>query len=380
MVQWSISARGPRGPVPSADMRTAMDHDARRQALRQRLAAAGLDALLITRLVNVRYLTGFTGSAGRLLVTADGSGDLVVSDGRYREQLAAETRGIERHESRGAEWLAERLGPRRKLGVESQTLSWDAARGLVEELSGVEVVPAPGHVEALRAVKDDGELAAIRRACAATDAAVAAVVAELRPGWTERDVARRLDDELRDRADGPAFETIVAAGPNSARPHHRPTARVVRPGDPVLMDLGAAVDGYAADLTRTIVLGAADPAWRALYDVVLDAQRAGVAAATATATAGDVDAACRERIAAAGLAEYFIHPTGHALGLEVHEEPVLREGATARLAAGMTVTVEPGVYVPGLGGVRIEDTIAVGPPGSTPEVLTLTPTDLRAVG
>jgi len=360
-----------------------MDHAARRARLRRRLDEAGVDALLVTRLVNVRYLTGFTGSAGRLLVTADAADDVVVTDGRYREQIAAEVTGIERHESRGTEWLAGRLGARRRLGVESHALSWDAARGLVQALDGVEVVPAPHYVEALRAVKDEAELNAIRRACAATDAAVTTVLDELRPGASERAVARRLDDELRARADGPAFETIVASGPSTARPHHRPGDRLLAAGDPVLMDLGAAVDGYASDLTRTVVLAApghaVHPGWRRLYDAVLGAQRAGLAAAVAGATAGAVDAACRERIAAAGLGERFVHPTGHGLGLEVHEEPILREGATDRLAARTTITVEPGVYVPGLGGVRIEDTVVVGPPGSEPEVLTLTPTDLRAV-
>lgn len=355
-----------------------MDHAGRRAALRRRLDAAGLDALLVTRLINVRYLTGFTGSAGRLLVTADGAADLLATDGRYREQAAAQVTDIERHESRGTAWLRDRLGARRRLGVESHALTWDAARALVEDLDGVEVVPAPGHVEVLRTGKDDAELALIRRACAATDAALTAVLADLRTGVSERDLARQLDDALRDGADGPAFPTIVATGPNTARPHHQPGDRLLTPGDPVLVDLGAVVDGYAADLTRTVVLGRPDPGWRRLHDVVRDAQRAGVAAAVAGTTAGAVDAACRDRITAAGLGEHVVHPSGHGLGLEVHEEPVLREGATARLHARTAITVEPGVYVPGLGGVRIEDTVVVGAGGAAPEVLTRAPTGLSA--
>lgn len=342
--------------------------------LRARLQAEGLDALLVTRLVNVRYLSGFTGSAARLLVTADGRADALATDGRYLEQAAGET-ALDLVDSRGTEWLGERLGGRRRLGVESHALPWDDARALADALPGAEVVPAPRHVETLRRCKDDTELALVARACAATDVAYAALVTWLAPGLTEREVARRLDQELLDAgADGPAFSPVVASGPNGARPHHTPGARRLEPGDLVTLDFGAAVEGYASDMTRTVALGRPDRDLAAVYELVRAAQADGVDAARDGAEAGAVDAACRDRITAAGRGNAFVHPTGHGLGLEIHEDPILRSGATARLCDRMTVTVEPGVYLPGLGGVRIEDTLAVAPAG--PEPLTRSPKDL----
>jgi len=351
---------------------------ARRDALRARLRAAGLDALLVTKLVNVRYLTGFTGSAGRLLVTAGDGADVLATDGRYLARAADEAPGLPLIDSRSTEWLRERLtGPR--LGVESHVLPWDAARELDEALPGIDVLPAPEHVETLRQRKDDVELALIERACAIGDAAFTALLGWLAPGMTEREAARRLDAELADHgADGPAFATVVASGHNGARPHHEPGRRPLASGDLVTLDFGALVQGYASDMTRTVALGPPRPELVALHALVRDAERAGVAAVAEDVAAGDVDAACRERIAAAGHAADFLHPTGHALGLEIHEAPILRAGATARLTSRMTVTVEPGVYVAGLGGVRIEDTVVVGPargPAGA-ETLTRAPRDL----
>lgn len=344
----------------------------RRAALRARLDEAGLGALLVTKLVNVRYLSGFTGSAGRLLVTADGA--VLATDGRYLEQAAGEVGDLPVIDGRGTDWISERLGGGR-LGLESHDLSWDAARALTEALEPVEVVPAPGHVEALRQHKDDAETALVARACAATDAAFAALLAFLAPGRTEREVARRLGDCLLDAgADSIAFPSIVASGPNGARPHHTPGERRLARGDLITLDFGAAVGGYASDMTRTVALGPPPSELREVYELVRVAQDAGVAAVRDQAAAGEVDAACREVITAGGHGERFVHPTGHGLGLEIHEEPILRGGSAARLARRMAVTVEPGVYLPGLGGVRIEDTVVVT--ADAAQILTLSPKEL----
>lgn len=336
--------------------------EARRAALRARLAEHDLDALLVTSAVNLRWLTGFTGSAGALLVSADGRGDLLAVDGRYAERTAAEAPDVERLQTRDLDWLRARLGERRRLGAESHVLSWERAIALTAALAGREVVPAPGHVEALRAVKDAGELALLERACAATDRAFAALTRWLSPGATERAVARRLEAELLDAgADGVAFPVIVASGPNAARPHHTPGDRALVRGDLVVLDFGAAADGYRADMTRTVAIGPPPAEALRLHAVVLEALAAGTAALRPGRTAGDVHDACSDVVAAAGLADGWLHPPGHALGLEVHEDPVFRDGSAATLLPGMTVALEPGVYVPGLGGVRVEDTFLVGP-------------------
>ncbi|MPZ87277.1 MAG: M24 family metallopeptidase [Nitriliruptorales bacterium] len=353
----------------------------RRERLRARLRKRGLDALLVTRRVNIRYLTGFTGSAGTLLVTADGGADLFVSDGRYSEQAAAEVPDLERGTSRGTGWLADRLGDRGVLGLESHAVSWDRVRALEDDLPGVRVVPAPRHVEELRQVKDAGELELLAQACALGDAAFAGVLEWLAPGVTERQVARRLERDLVDRgAEEVAFPPIVASGPNSARPHHRPGDRPLARGDLVVMDFGARVGGYCGDMTRTIAVGPPPQELRAVHDLVLAAEREGVRAAVDGAPVKAVDATCRDIITAGGRGESFVHPTGHALGLEIHEDPILRGDAAGTLRAGMAVTVEPGVYLPGLGGVRIEDTVAVRPPTphdpAPPEVLTRAPREL----
>lgn len=352
----------------------------RRQALRARLLAADLDALLVTKLVNVRYLSGFTGSAGSLLVTAERSGDVLVVDGRYTEQAATEAPDLDRIESRQLDWLKPALAGRRRLGVESAHLSWDQARALVTELDPVVVEPATGHVEALRAVKDPAETALLARACAIGDEVFGQLCGWLSPGLAERAVSRRLEREIVDAgADAAAFPTIVASGGNGARPHHRPGDRVLVEGDLVTLDFGATVGGYSSDMTRTVALGAPSARLASLYAVVLAAQRAGVSTVAEGVTTGAVDAACRTRIVDAGLGDRFVHPTGHGVGLEIHEEPSVREGAEARLLAGMAITIEPGVYVPGLGGVRIEDTLVVtaGTAGQrSAAVLTRSPTDL----
>ena len=273
--------------------------------------------------------------------------------------------------------------------LEAAAVSWQRARRLREALPGVQVVPTAGQVEALREVKDAGEVAALRRACAVGDEAFAALCERLVKGMSERDAAVTLERAMVDLgAEAVAFSTIVASGPNGARPHHRPGGRVLAAGDLITCDFGATVDGYHSDMTRTVALGRCPPVLAAVYELVRGAQQAGLEAVVAGAQTDAVDAACRTVIADAGHAERFVHGTGHGVGLEVHEAPFLRPGpgsappavtagTSVTLRAGMTVTVEPGVYLPGLGGVRIEDCVLVTPDGA--DVLTRTPKDLRVL-
>jgi Xaa-Pro aminopeptidase len=361
---------------------------ARRDALRALLRTAELDALLVTDLVNVRYLSGFTGSNAALLVTADGErGTRLATDGRYTTQAAAEVPDvpvlIERACARALVADAGAAGIRR-LGFESGHLTVDAHAALLEVVSadngGLELRRAPGLVQQLRAVKDEAEIDALRTACAAADAALADLIAAggLRPGRTEREVAADLEQRMRQHgADAPAFDTIIAAGANSAIPHHRPTDAVLASGDFVKMDFGALRAGYHSDMTRTVVLGRPADWQRELYALVAEAQAAGRAALGVGVEVASVDAAAREVITEAGRGAEFSHGLGHGVGLEIHEAPALSATGAGTLASGMAVTVEPGVYLAGRGGVRIEDTLVVRPDGA--ELLTLTGKELLAL-
>jgi Xaa-Pro aminopeptidase len=358
-------------------------HARRRAALRDQLREGDLDALLIVDLRNVRYLTGFTGSNAALLMHAGAEErTLFCTDGRYLTQSEHQVPDLERVIDRSsAQALAARAGKEaehyRRTGYESQHVTVDGLDTLAEAAgSAVELVRAPGRVEELRQVKDDDEVEALRMACAAADRALADLLEHggLRAGRTEREVARDLENRMLDHgASGPSFETIVAAGPNSAVPHHRPTDVPLRAGDLVKLDFGALVDGYHSDMTRTVVLGEPADWQRELYDLVAAAQAAGRAALRPRASAREVDAAARKVIEDAGHGEEFLHGLGHGVGLEIHEAPNLSKTSEGRLSAGMAVTVEPGVYLSGKGGVRIEDTLVVRGSGDTdPELLTLT--------
>lgn len=363
-----------------------MTHSQRRARLAARLTADGLDAMLVTDLVNVRYLSGFTGSNAAMLVFADDTPPVLATDSRYRTQAVRQSPdlhvAIERACGRHLTQLA-LAGGARRIGFESHVVTVDGFEALsrvLAEYPRADLVRASGTVEALREIKDAGEVALLRLACEAADAALAALVAAggIRPGRTERAVARDLEARMLDHgADGPSFETIVAAGANSAVPHHRPTDAVLDSGDFVKIDFGALIGGYHSDMTRTFVLGKTGAAatWQCeLYDLVAAAQRAGVAALRAGAALCAIDAAAREVIADAGYAEHFGHGLGHGLGLQIHEAPGINSSAAGTLRAGSVVTVEPGVYLADRGGVRIEDTLVVGARG--PEVLTRFPKDL----
>jgi Xaa-Pro aminopeptidase len=359
-------------------------HLRRRAAFRSRLRERELDALLVVDLLNVRYLTGFTGSNAALLVDAENDERTVLcTDGRYLTQSARQVPDLERLIERPcAPALAALTSEKhyRRTGFESHRVTVDDLDVLAEQAAKVELVRAPGLVEELRVVKDEDEIDALRMACAAADRALADLIAHggLRPGRTEREIARELESRMLDHgATAPSFETIVAAGANSAVPHHRPTDAELATGDLVKLDFGALVDGYHSDMTRTFVLGAPADWQRELYDLVAAAQAAGRAALRPGAAVADVDDAARSVIEQAGRGDEFLHGLGHGVGLEIHEAPSLAKTGEGRLSAGMAVTVEPGVYLSGRGGVRIEDTLVVR--DGEPELLTLTTKQLVVV-
>lgn len=358
----------------------AMDVAARLPRLRALLPDAGCDGLLVTNLVNVRYLTGFSGSAGMLLVRPDAA--LLVTDGRYRSQAAAQlaASGAEADIAIGPppdqqDAVVAASSDLDALGLEAATVSWARQRALAEA-SRSRLVPTEGVVEGLRRVKDEGELARMRLAAAIADAALAEVAPMLLVAPTEAEVALALDTAMRRLgASGPSFETIVASGPNGALPHARPSSRRIERGELVVIDFGALVEGYHSDMTRTLCVGEpASPTLTRMVEVVRHSQAAGVAAVAAGVEAKAVDGACREVIAAAGWADAFVHGTGHGVGLDIHEAPAVAATSADTLAPGHVVTVEPGVYLPEHGGVRIEDTVVVTDEGCYP--LTNAPKDL----
>lgn len=368
---------------PTRPERAPGGHARRRDALRDLLREGGLDALLVTDLVNVRYLTGFTGSHAALLVhagdDADGGEDRTVlaTDARYTTQAATQTPGLPVLVERACAPALLRSGGGR-IGFDSAHVTVDGHADLVTALADGELARAPGLVETLRAVKDSGEIDALRQACAAADVALAGMISAggLEPGRTEREVARELEERMREAgAEAPSFDTIVAAGAHAAIPHHHPTDAPLADGDLLTMDFGALVDGYHSDMTRTLIVGTPADWQRDLHALVADAAAAGRAALRPGTATRDVDAAARDVITAAGFGEQFVHGLGHGVGLVIHEAPAVSATATATLEAGMTVTVEPGVYLAGRGGVRIEDTLVVTDGGAVP--LTQSPRDLE---
>ena len=358
----------------------AMEVSGRVSRLRAAMGEAGCDALLVSHLTNIRYLTGFTGSAALLLVLPD---ELVfVTDGRYGEQSTAQlaSSGVQaRIEVTGTEQDA-RLGDAARgltrVGLEAAHVSWSAKRRYASKVfDGAELVATERLVEALRCVKDPGEVARIEAACRIADDALATVLPRLLEEPAERDFGLELDMTMRRLgAADVSFETIVGSGPNGAMPHARPTDRRVREGDLVVIDFGALLDGYHSDMTRTVSLGEPTETQRRMDEVVRAAQAAGVAAVGPGVTGVEVDRVCRDLIAEAGWADAFLHGTGHGVGLDIHEEPRVSTTATGTLEPGHVVTVEPGVYLPAHGGVRIEDTVVVTQDGCRP--LTTAPKDL----
>lgn len=349
-----------------------MDHAARRGRLRARLDDAGCTYLLVTAPMDVRYLSGFSGSNGALLIGPDVAGDLLVTDARYRERVATlDIAAVELE--RRLDAVVAGLGGA-PVGVDAEHVTLAAAQRLEAARDGAALVRTTGLVGALRATKDPDEIARLTRACAITaDVLTELSVRGLEPGASERDLGRDVEHAFLERgADGVAFPTIVASGPNGASPHHGVSDRVLASGDLVTIDCGAEVDGYRADMTRTLpvgVAGAVDAELAEVHAVVEAANAAGRAAAVIDGDVAAVDRAARQVVEAAGYGDAFVHPTGHGIGLDVHEAPLVTLRSTASLRVGTAFTVEPGIYLPGLGGVRIEDSLVVGP--DTVDVLTV---------
>jgi Xaa-Pro aminopeptidase len=363
----------------------AQIHAARRERAQEKIAALDADAALITSPPNVRYLTGLVSSNAGLLLPADGTG-VLATDSRYEEAARRDCPDLELVTERFIEPALTRLAAARGL----RAVAFEAQEMTVEryqELAGLDgapaLVPSGRLVEELRMVKDETEIALLARACAITGDALAAVLPGISVGRTERELAVLLERAMIDRgAEALAFDSIVASGPNGAIPHHVPSGRPFAAGDLITIDCGARFEGYHADMTRTVALGEPAAWQRDIYELVAAAQRAGVAAAAVGADVSTVDAAARDLIAEAGHGDHFRHGLGHGVGLEVHEAPTIGYGRTGTLKDRVPVTVEPGIYLPGRGGVRIEDTLVVRAPGASagaagsPDLLTTTTREL----
>jgi Xaa-Pro aminopeptidase len=336
----------------------------RRDRVRGRLRSLGADGLLVTSFVNVTYLTGFTGSDSYLLVLPDQ--DLALTDFRYTQQFGEECPGLElavRKPGTELLTLVERVvrsAKRRHLAVEADALTVAAWSRLTAKLEGVQWIPTQGVVEDLRQIKDQEEVAAIRGAIDVAERALAVVRAALQPDQTEKQVAYELEHQIRRfGGTGCSFTPIVGVGPRGALPHAVLSDHRVGESDFVLIDWGASRQGYVSDLTRILVTGRISPKLERIYEVVFRAQAAGIAAIRPGAVLKDVDAAVRKVIEDAGFGPRFGHGSGHGIGLQVHESPRLAAHQEGQLKAGMVITVEPGIYLPGWGGVRIEDDVLV---------------------
>ena len=337
---------------------------ARLDRLRALFDEAKIDALLVSNPHNRRYLSGFTGSAGYLIVTREGA--RIATDFRYWEQVGQQCAGWELFQSVGPlkEWFADLVKPHggTRLGVEAGDVTYDLfrqMRELVEERPAGErpaLVPVTGLVEGLRTIKEPEEIAALERVIALGDAAFADVAARVVPGWTERQVAWEIERYIREHGgDGLSFETIVAGGPRGALPHARAGESVLREGQGVVIDMGALLDGYCSDMTRTVFLGEPDARFKQVYDIVLTAQLAAEELIEAGMSGETAHELAHAVIREAGFGEQFGHGLGHGIGLQVHEAPRLARFSTDELQNGMVFSVEPGIYLPEWGGVRIED-------------------------
>jgi Xaa-Pro aminopeptidase len=358
-----------------------MDYPARQSKLRALLEKSRLDAFLITHLPNVRYLCGFTGSAGAILIIENKT--LFFTDGRYTEQASEEVEsakvvvGKKGHLAAVKEALSK--GKNIKLGVEAERLSAAEYSRLRASLpASIKLKPAPSLVEDLRMVKDPEEVDQIRAAVQLGSSLFDGLVNTIRPGVTELQVAAELEyAAAKAGAEGMSFPTIIASGPRSALPHGRASRQVIPANGFVVCDFGVILGGYCSDMTRTLYVGRPSAEAKRFYGAVLDAQVAAVQAVSAGRSEEQVDMAARKLLQKMGLGKYFTHSTGHGVGLEIHEPPRLAKGQKSALKAGMVITAEPGAYIPGKWGVRIEDMVVVTASGC--EVLTPTPKELIAI-
>lgn len=351
------------------------------EALRAALDAAGLEAMLVASGVNRRYLSGFTGTAGALLFTP--RGQYLLTDFRYVTQapLQAVDYEVVEHAPDMMDTVKALLAEAgvTRLGFEERHVSYADWSSWSKALAPVELVPVDGLPEKLREKKDDDEIAVIREAAKLADAAYAHILHFVRPGVTELDLAAELESFMRKNgATGPSFDTIVASGERSAMPHGVASDRKLQSGEFVTFDFGALYRGYCSDLTRTIVVGEATDRHREIYGIVLEAQEHALANIRPGMTGREADALTRDVITRYGYGEFFGHGTGHGIGLEIHEAPRLSQRSDTVLEPGMVVTVEPGIYIPGFGGVRIEDDVVVTESGI--HVLTSSPKAFFATG
>ncbi len=352
----------------------------RLDTIRQRMAAAGAHAALITHLADIRWAVGFTGSNGLLVVTEIAAH--FVTDGRYREQAEVEVQGVEVHvPGYGlAEHVQEAglLGDARTVAVQGDHLTVSALDRYRELFVDVMFEPVSEFLASAVASKSDAEVAAVARAQVLTCEVFDAILPYVQVGVSERDLAAEITyQHLKRGASAMSFEPIVASGPRGALPHARPSTKTLAPGELVVIDMGAYLDGYSSDLTRTVAVGKPAEEARAAYETVRQAQEAAIEIARAGVIGGDLDKAARDVIDDAGLGEWFSHSLGHGVGLDVHEWPRLSQQVEHELPVGATVTIEPGVYLPGRFGVRIEDVIVLREGGC--DNLTPLPTDLLVV-
>ena len=342
--------------------------------LAAQLPERDLDAMLISAPENRRYLSGFTGSAGYLLITPERS--VLFTDSRYTEQAANQSPHFQVVQVRaGWDWLLDTLQETgaRRIGFESDNITVASYNRVLdalkekEDLSGTSLIPTSGITEELRILKDGEELVQLQKAIDASDQAMEAVCPIIEAGMTEKEVAWRMEVAMREfGADNLSFDTIVAAGPNGAMAHHRPSDKVIQAGEPIVIDMGAQVGGYCSDITRTVVVGEPDEMFHKIYGIVLGAQLTAINTVKPGMTGEECDGLSRDVIAEAGYGDNFGHSLGHGVGLAVHENPRVSPRSPDTLKPDMVFTVEPGIYLTGWGGVRIEDIVILGEDRATP--------------
>ena len=333
-----------------------------------------LDGVLISAPENRRYLSGFSGSAGYLFITK--SEAILVTDSRYTEQATNQSPDFDvRQVPGGWGWLIDELKSQgvRKVGFESQDMTVSSYNNLIDSIKGdsslddVSMISAPGLAENQRIIKDNGELEMLQLAINAADKAMDLVCPNIIPGMTEREVAWKMEAAMRDAgADAISFDTIVAAGPNGAMAHHQPTDYIIKESDPIVIDMGAKVGGYCSDLSRSIVVGEADETFKKIYDIVLGSQLTAINTVKTGMTGEEADNLSRNVIAEAGYGDNFGHSLGHGVGLEIHENPRVGPRSPDVLGLNTVFTVEPGIYLSGWGGIRIEDIVILREDGAVP--------------
>ena len=333
-----------------------------------------LDGVLISTPENRRYLSGFSGSAGFLLITK--SDAILATDSRYTEQATSQAPDFDVRQAHGGwRWLIDELKSQRlqRVGFENQHMTVASYDNLIEaiksdsSLRNISMIPAPGLAENQRIIKDNEELAMLQLAIDSSDKAMDLVCPNITPGMTEREIAWKMETAMRDAgADAISFDTIVAAGPNGAMAHHQPTDYIIKQGDPIVIDMGAKVGGYCSDLSRSIAVGEADETFKQIYDIVLGSQLIAINTLKAGMTGEEADNLSREVIVQAGYGDNFGHSLGHGVGLEIHENPRVGPRSPDVLDLNTVFTVEPGIYLPGWGGIRIEDIVILREDGAVP--------------